>query len=107
MLGPRTFGALSQAQVAVMPLARLQRSPVCRAVSRGSSCETKPGREAEVRTELARSPAGRLTVAPADQDVTLLHQALRPSDQASEFFAAISALLGFPVRVQRDPADGP
>ena len=43
---------------------------------------------------LEGSPDGRLDVAPADQDVALLRQALRPSDQASQLFAAIGALLG-------------
>ncbi len=37
---------------------------------------------------------GRLEVAAADQDVGLLRQALRPSDQASTLFATISVLLG-------------
>ena len=49
----------------------------------------------EVRSELQALAGTTLTVAPAGQDVALLHQALRPSDQASAFFAVISALLGF------------
>src|SRR5262249_51378815 len=57
--------------------------------------ETEPGREAAVRRELQEVASGRITVAPADQDLALLRRALRPSDQASEFFAVISALLGF------------
>ncbi len=48
-----------------------------------------------MRAELNRLVGGRVTVATTDAEVALLHQALRPSDQASGFFAAISALLGF------------
>ena len=48
-----------------------------------------------MRRELQALAGGRLKVAAADQDVALLRQALRPSNQASGFFAAIGALLGF------------
>jgi putative ABC transport system permease protein len=125
VLGPEAFGALSQAQVAVMPLARLQQLAGLPGRISRVLVATVPGREAMVRRELqalangsvasgslaARSVAGgsptdrskvdsslagrSLTVASASQDVATLKQALRPSNQASEFFAAISALLGF------------
>jgi putative ABC transport system permease protein len=102
VLGPETFGALSQAHVAVMPLADLQRlAGLPGRVSR-ILVQTKPGREAAVRSELQALAGGRRgraggmsSVAAADQDVAALKQALGPSDQASDFFAAISALLGF------------
>ncbi len=95
VLGRETAGALSQANAVVMPLARLQQlADLPRRITR-ILIESQPGREAAVRSGLAALAAGRLTVAPADQDVALLRQALRPSDQATEFFAAISALLGF------------
>jgi putative ABC transport system permease protein len=94
VLGPESFGALSQAQVAVMPLEQLQRlAGLGHRITR-VLVQVKPGREGAVRAELGRLAAGRLTVAPADQDVALLRQALRPSDQASAFFATVSALLG-------------
>jgi putative ABC transport system permease protein len=95
VLGPEAFGALSSAQVAVMPLERLQQLAGLRGRVTRILVQTEPGREAAVRSELLTLAAGRLEVAPADQDVALLRQALRPSDQASAFFAAISALLGF------------
>ena len=57
--------------------------------------KTRPGAQAQVRTALTSMTKGRLTVARSSQDLTLLHQALGPSDQASSLFAAISALLGF------------
>ncbi len=95
VLGPEAFGALSQARVAVMPLGRLQQLSGLQGRVTRILVQTMPGREAAVRTELQRIAAGALTVGPADQDVALLRQALRPSEQASGFFAAVCALLGF------------
>jgi putative ABC transport system permease protein len=95
VLDAHTFGALASAPVAVMALARLQAlAGLPKQITR-ILILSKPGREAEVRTKLAALAGGELEVAPADQDIALLHQALRPSDQSSEFFAAICALLGF------------
>jgi putative ABC transport system permease protein len=95
VLGPETFGALSQAQVAVMPLKDLQEiSGLEGRVSR-ILVQTQPGRESAVRSELAPLAGGRIAVTAATEDVTALKQALRQSNQASDFFAAISALLGF------------
>jgi putative ABC transport system permease protein len=94
VLGPETFGALSRAPVAVMPLERLQRLAGLPGRISRVLVEAQPGREAAVRGELLKLADGRLAVASANQDVTLLRQALGPSNQASELFAAISALLG-------------
>lgn len=94
VLGPEVFGALSQARVAVMPLEDLQRlAGMGHRISR-VLVQPAAGREAAVRAELTRLAGGRIDVAPAEQDVALLHQALRPSDQASALFATVSALLG-------------
>jgi putative ABC transport system permease protein len=94
VLGPEASGALSQARVAVMPLGRLQRLAGLPGRITRILIQAQPGREASVRTELQAIASRGLTVAPADQDVALLEQALRPSDQATGFFAAVSALLG-------------
>ncbi|HYM46105.1 MAG TPA: ABC transporter permease [Solirubrobacteraceae bacterium] len=95
VLGPKAVGALSRALIAVMPLGRVQELAGLHGRITRILVWTEPGREAAVRAELQTLAGGRLTVAPADQDVTLLRQALRPSDLASGLFAAISALLGF------------
>jgi putative ABC transport system permease protein len=95
VLGPEVAGAVANALVAVMPLASLQRLAGLRGRVTRILVQTEPGREAEVRRSLQTLAAGRLTVAPADQDVVLLDQALRPSALASHLFAAIGALLGF------------
>ncbi len=95
VLGQEAAGALSQARVAIMPLARLQRLADLHGRLTRILIKTRPGHQASVRAELIRLAGGRLTVSSADADVALLNQALKPSDQASAFFAAISALLGF------------
>jgi putative ABC transport system permease protein len=95
VLGPEAAGAVSSSLVAVMPLATLQRLAAMPHRVTRILVQSEPGRQSEVRHGLEALAAGRLTVAPADQDVTLLDQALRPSDLASQLFAAIGALLGF------------
>jgi putative ABC transport system permease protein len=94
VLGAETFGALAQAQVAVMPLEDLQRLAGLRGRLTRILVQAAHGREDAVRGELETVAGRRFEVAPIDQDLDLLHQALRPSDQASAFFATISALLG-------------
>jgi putative ABC transport system permease protein len=94
VLGQEAFGALSHTSVAVMQLAQVQRLlGLGDRVSR-ILVQPRPGAGAKVRSELAGLAQGRIDVAPADQDIGLLGQALRPSDEASALFATVSALLG-------------
>jgi putative ABC transport system permease protein len=95
VLGHETAGALAGALVAVLPLADLQVLAGQRARVSRILIKTAPGAEASVRRALTASFGRKLAVTRPDQDLTLLHQALGPSDQASALFAAISALLGF------------
>ncbi|HTA96142.1 MAG TPA: ABC transporter permease [Solirubrobacteraceae bacterium] len=95
VLGPEAVGALSHALVAVMPLARMQQLAGLPAQITRIFVEATPGAQARVRSELGALADGRLEVAPANQDVALLRQALGPSALASGLFAAIGALLGF------------
>lgn len=94
VLGQEAFGALSQTSVAVMQLSELQR--LLGAGGRVSRVlvEPRPGKRAQVRAELQALASGRVDVAAANQDVALLNEALRPSNQASTLFATISGLLG-------------
>ncbi len=78
-----------------MPLANLQKLAGLQGRVTRILVQTEHGHETQVRGELQRVAHGHLTVAPADQDLALLRQALRPSGQASAFFAAIAGLLGF------------
>jgi putative ABC transport system permease protein len=95
VLGGEAIGALSHALAAVMPLAQMQR--LARLEGRVSRILVQPrrGRGVELRRGLEAIAGGRLEVASAEQDVSLVRQALRPSDQASALFAVIGALLGF------------
>lgn len=95
VLGAETFGALSRARVAVLPLNELQQLAGLRGRVSRVLVQTEPGREDAVRSELQSLAAGRLTVAAANQDEQLLRHTLGASNQASALFAAISALLGF------------
>jgi putative ABC transport system permease protein len=111
VLGARDAGALAEASVAVMPLSLAQRLAGLHGRVSRILVEAQPGRLAQVRAELGvfvRPGAGSISgagagsisgpgieVAPADQDLALLRQALGPSDLASGLFAAIGALLGF------------
>jgi putative ABC transport system permease protein len=94
VLGPETFGALATARVAVMPLEDLQR--LARLPGRVSRIlvQSWRGHASRVAAELVALTGGGVDVAPAEQDVDLLRQALRPSDQASGFFASVAGLLG-------------
>jgi putative ABC transport system permease protein len=94
VLGHETVGALSRALVAVMPLGRMQQLSGLSARITRIFVEPLPGEEAKTLAELRTLADGRLVVAPADQDVTLLREALGPSHLASGLFAAIGALLG-------------
>jgi putative ABC transport system permease protein len=94
VLGANTIGPLSAADVAVMPLEDLQRLAGLQGRITRVLVLAQPGREAQVRRELTALAGGRIEVAAANQDVGLLREALRPSDQASTLFATISVLLG-------------
>jgi putative ABC transport system permease protein len=95
ILGHETAGALSLAQVAVMPLNHLQTlAGLPHRVSR-ILIESQPGDRATVEHELHKLVDDTISVAPADQEVSLLSQALKPSNQASTLFAGLAALLGF------------
>jgi putative ABC transport system permease protein len=94
VLGPEAAGALSGAYVAVMPLARMQKLAGLQGRVSRVFVQTQPGERAAVRLELLRLAHGDMQVAPADQDISTLSQALGPSDLASGLFAAIGALLG-------------
>ena len=106
VLGHEAVGALSRALVAVMPLARMQQLAGLPGRITRIFVQARPGAEGKVRSELRALAAGRLgaaggraggipSLAPADQDVTLLREALGPSALASGLFAAIGGMLGF------------
>lgn len=99
VLGSEAVGPLSQAVVALMPLAQLQQLAALPGRISRILVQPTPGSRSKVRSELERVATGRLTVTSADQDLTLLHQALSPSNLATGMFAAIASLLGLLLAV--------
>jgi putative ABC transport system permease protein len=95
LLGRAETGALSGALVGVMPLATMQQllgepGRVTRIL-----VQARHGQRPHVATGLERLAGTRLIAGGAEEDLSLLEQALRPAGQASALFAIIGALLGF------------
>jgi putative ABC transport system permease protein len=95
ILGGDSIGPLTGAMVGIMPLARLQTLVGRPGRITRILVQAAPDQKSSVRDALTRLARGRLTVEPAAADIGILRQAVGPSDQATAFFAAISALLGF------------
>ncbi len=94
VFGPETVGALSNALGVIVPLQVLQQISGLTGRVTAVLVESKPGALDQVRRELERLADGRLTVAPASYDVTLLGQATVPNGEATGFFAFVSGLVG-------------
>ncbi|HEX5146797.1 MAG TPA: FtsX-like permease family protein [Conexibacter sp.] len=96
VVGHETIGPVADARVAMLPIDQLQALSGMRGRVTRVLIETLPGQAARARAGLAAlARRDHLDLAPAAADTELLSQALGPSDQATGFFAAISALLGF------------
>ncbi len=94
VLGSETVGPLANAMTVIAPLQLLQNIAGLSGRVTRMLVDPSPGAQAQVRGELQRLAAGRLTVGPADEDVRLLKQATIPNSQATAFFAFVSALVG-------------
>jgi putative ABC transport system permease protein len=94
VLGPETLGGLSGAMAAVAPLGFVQKLTGLSGRVTRILVTTKPGRQAAVQRELTALAGGRLTVAPADQEVALLNEAVAPNTEATGFFALVSGIVG-------------
>ncbi len=57
--------------------------------------KTYPGKNKQVETELRRLAAGQLNVEPANHELELAQTALKPTNQSTSLFAAISLMVGF------------
>ena len=57
--------------------------------------QPRAGADRLVAGELRRIAGGRLDVAPADNELRLLDQAIKPNSQSTELFSAISVMVGF------------
>jgi putative ABC transport system permease protein len=95
ILGPEAIGALSGALAAIAPLGFVQGATGLPGRVTRILVTTEPRQRARVEGELRRLAGGRLTVAPANQDVSLLGQAIAPNTKATGFFVLVSAVVGF------------
>jgi putative ABC transport system permease protein len=95
VLGPEAVGQLSGALAALAPLRYVQHLADLPGRVTRILVTTEPGVRASVQRELAALAGGRLTVAPADEDVSLLKQAVGPNTKATGFFVLVSAVVGF------------
>jgi putative ABC transport system permease protein len=95
VLGSDTIGPMAKGRSAILPLRRLQRLAGLRGRATRILIQTRPGQAASARNALAAlARQQHLDLGPAHAETQLLKQALGPSDQATGFFAAISAVLG-------------
>jgi putative ABC transport system permease protein len=89
------FGALASSPVAVSALSSAQRLTGLRGRLTQVLIEPERGRLRAVDGELRTLGAGRLNVQAADEELRLLAQAIKPNDQSTSLFAAISVMVGF------------
>jgi putative ABC transport system permease protein len=94
LLGPEDVGSLSQALAAILDLENLQEVAAMPGRITTILVDARPGKRDEVSAELARLVGPGLSVAAPTQDIDLLRQATVPSDEATGFFAFVSALVG-------------
>ncbi len=95
VLGGSLFGALTSSPVAIAVLGVAQ--GLVGLPGRVTQVLIQPRNGADVALvgELRRLAAGRLDVAPADNELRLLDQAITPNSQSTELFSAISVMVGF------------
>jgi putative ABC transport system permease protein len=94
-LTARQIGPLAASPIAVGPLEYAQEaSGLTGRVSR-LLVEPRPGREAQARSDLERIASGRLGVESSDYDEKLFAKAASATNQSTQLFAVISALVGF------------
>jgi putative ABC transport system permease protein len=89
------FGALASSPVAVTLLKSAQQLTGLQGLVTQVLVEPLPGDDRLVAGELRTLAAGRLNVVAADNELGLLAEAVKPNDQSTELFAAISVMVGF------------
>jgi putative ABC transport system permease protein len=94
VLGREDVGALANALAAIVDLQSLQSLAALPGQIGTILVEARPGSRERVRRELERLVGPAEIVSPATEDISLLHQATVPSDEATGFFAFVSGLVG-------------
>jgi len=89
------FGELGSSPMAVTLLGRAQRLTGLQDRVTQVLIEPRPGMDRLVASELRSLADGRVSVVAADNELTLLAQAVKPNDQSTSLFAAISVMVGF------------
>jgi len=89
------IGVLVHSPVALAPLAYAQHLTGMQDRITRILVQARPGQIDAVGRALVALAAGRVNVEPADYDATLFDRAATPTNQSTEVFAAISALVGF------------
>jgi putative ABC transport system permease protein len=94
-LGRREIGVLAATPVAVVPLAFAQEMTGLPARVSRILVRPAPGAERRVRAALLAIAGGRLNVEPIGHDEAQFAKAAAASNQSTQLFAVISALVGF------------
>ncbi len=89
------IGALIHSPFAAAPLRYVQQLVGLNGRVTRVLIQPSPGRDAQVRAELIRLAAGRLNVRSASFDARIFDQAEGPTNQSTELFSVVSALVGF------------
>jgi putative ABC transport system permease protein len=95
VLGAGTIGSVANSPLAVALLGTAQR--LADRPGRVTQVFVQPdtGEDRRVERELSRIAAGRLSVVPANDELTLLRAIAQPNSQATTMFALIGAMVGF------------
>jgi putative ABC transport system permease protein len=94
-LGSRQVGAAAGSQLAIASLPAAQRLAGTPGRVSDVLIAPDPGATGRVRRELVRLAAGRLDVVGVGNELRLLADAARPTNQSTTLFAAISTMVGF------------
>jgi putative ABC transport system permease protein len=89
------FGVIASSPVAVTALASAQTLTGLPGRLTQVLVESRPGAAGRVAGELRTLAAGRVSVVAADDELHLLAEAVKPNDQSTTLFAAISVMVGF------------
>jgi putative ABC transport system permease protein len=95
VLSGSLFGALTSSPVAVALLGVAQHLVGLPGRVTQILVQPQPGADRLVAGELRGIAGGRLDVAPANNELRLLDEAIRPNSQSTELFSAISVMVGF------------
>ncbi len=95
VLAGQRFGALASSPVAIALLPQAQRLTGLRGRITQLLLRPRAGSERLLAAGLQRLAAPRLDVLAADNELRLLDQAVKPNEQSTSLFAAISVMVGF------------